>query len=56
LEEVDWTSPPPPQAPSIATRVSVDVTRASRFSKEVISDPRKRIIEWQTHARNGELT
>jgi hypothetical protein len=55
FEELDGTSPPP-QAPSIATKVSDDVTRANRFNKKVIRDPRNVIIRWLTDALIGELT
>jgi hypothetical protein len=53
--ELNGTSPPP-QAPSITTRVSDDVTRANWFNKKVIRDPRNVIIRWLTDALIGELT
>jgi hypothetical protein len=53
--ELAGTSPPP-QALSITTRVSDDVTRANRFNKKVISDHRRGIIRWLTDALIGELT
>jgi hypothetical protein len=55
LAELDETSPPP-QAPSIAARVSNDVTRANRFSKKIISDHQKGFNEWLTPATIGQLT